>query len=438
MIYLESLLFIVLEVLCCVFFINIFAYKRYDNNYINCIIVLGEIIYTYVVALFLQNNFALRQIIFIMGTAFLMTIYYKVNIISGLVLVGLYQGLLLASDYFVMFTMMALFNNAYLGSIEQNVAGQFLVVIARIIVFMLIIVLQKWLGKKNGVIKELQDMELLKFIFFPIFSIIAIVAMMYCVENAAGNQSDMLLIVAVCLAVMNIVVFYIMKDILRKEHIIRERKIYEQNIKNEAVNYRSLADNYKKQRKRIHEYKNEIMCIQGLYEEKRYDELEQYLKQVSGNILKQMDTIHTNNAITDVILNTKYQQMQDKNIIFIFNINDLSKLSIKDEYIVTILYNLLDNAVEACEKLESNRIIKLKFIMEEYQTIISVKNTFDGTIVKENGELVSTKKDHPDEHGIGVKNIITTVNNCGGSYSIRYDDREFYFSIMLPNEQEMI
>ncbi len=55
--YLESLLFIVLEVMCCVFFINVFAYKRYDNNYINCIIVLGEVVYTYIVALFLENNY---------------------------------------------------------------------------------------------------------------------------------------------------------------------------------------------------------------------------------------------------------------------------------------------------------------------------------------------------------------------------------------------
>lgn len=58
--YLESLLFIVLEIMCCIFFINVFTYKRYDNNYINCIIVLGEVVYTYIVALFLENNFALR------------------------------------------------------------------------------------------------------------------------------------------------------------------------------------------------------------------------------------------------------------------------------------------------------------------------------------------------------------------------------------------
>lgn len=73
-----------------------------------------------------------------------------------------------------MFIMMVLFNNAYLGSIEQNVIGQFLVVIARIVLFMFIIVLQKWLGKKNGIIKELNDIELLKFIMEEYRTIISL------------------------------------------------------------------------------------------------------------------------------------------------------------------------------------------------------------------------------------------------------------------------
>ena len=159
-----------------------------------------------------------------------MCIYYKLHIISGLVLVGLYQCLLLATDYFVMFIMMVLFNNAYLVSIEQNVVGQFLVVIARIVPFyVLLLCCRNGLKKKNGIIKELNDIEL------------------------------------------------------------------------------------------------------------------------------------------------------------------------------------------------------LKFIMEEYGTIISVKNTFDGRIIKKNEEYISTKNDTEEEHGIGIKNIITTVDNCGDSYSIRYDGREFYF-----------
>ena len=37
-----------------------------------------------------------------------------------------------------------------------------------------------------------------------------------------------------------------------------------------------------------------------------------------------------------------------------------------------------------------------------------------------------------DEHGIGIKNIAETIRKYGGSYVIQNDEREFYFSIMIP------
>ena len=40
-----------------------------------------------------------------------------------------------------------------------------------------------------------------------------------------------------------------------------------------------------------------------------------------------------------------------KNIVFVFKVNDLSKIVIKDEDLVVILANLLNNAIEACEKM---------------------------------------------------------------------------------------
>ena len=48
----------------------------------------------------------------------------------------------------------------------------------------------------------------------------------------------------------------------------------------------------------------------------------------------------------DAILNTKYREMIEKNIIFVFRINDLSNLIVSDEHIVVILSNLLNNSIE--------------------------------------------------------------------------------------------
>jgi diaminopimelate epimerase len=49
------------------------------------------------------------------------------------------------------------------------------------------------------------------------------------------------------------------------------------------------------------------------------------------------------------------------------------------------------------------------------------------------GEIQTSKKYEMDEHGVGIKNIIEVITKYQGSYAIRNDNNEFYFSVILPN-----
>jgi len=61
-----------------------------------------------------------------------------------------------------------------------------------------------------------------------------------------------------------------------------------------------------------------------------------------------------------------------------------------------------------------------------------VKNTYDGQLIVKDGEIQTSKKYDADEHGIGIKNVIEVVTKYKGSYVIRNDTEEFYFSIVIP------
>ena len=132
-------------------------------------------------------------------------------------------------------------------------------------------------------------------------------------------------------------------------------------------------------------------------------------------------------------MNTKYQEALSKDIVFVFKINDLSEIAIQDEDVVTILSNLLNNAIEACEQCENDKIIKIKLVKEDDFTIIAVKNTYNGTLQYENNEIKTTKKENEEEHGVGIKNIIKVIEQYDGSYVIESNHMEFAFSIMIPN-----
>ena len=66
-----------------------------------------------------------------------------------------------------------------------------------------------------------------------------------------------------------------------------------------------------------------------------------------------------------MLLNQKYQSAREQQISMTMTMNNLSELSLSEEDIVTLLANLLDNAIEACLKLHGDRRIQLKMVLEE-------------------------------------------------------------------------
>ena len=77
-------------------------------------------------------------------------------------------------------------------------------------------------------------------------------------------------------------------------------------------------------------------------------------------------------------------------------------------------------------------MILVQIFNEDGMIKIGVKNTFSNPIVYENGEIKSTKLVQAEEHGVGIKNIIEVIEKYGGSYIIKDDNYEFYFSIIIP------
>lgn len=112
-------------------------------------------------------------------------------------------------------------------------------------------------------------------------------------------------------------------------------------------------------------------------------------------------------------------------------VSDLSEITISDEDIVVLLSNLLNNAIEACEK-SIEKMIKLKFVIENHQMILSIKNTISDMPVSIDGEFVSTKEDGEESHGIGMKNIVEVIEKYNGKHVIDYDENWFCISMIIP------
>lgn len=431
-VYIQSLLIIVLEAFCCKIFFEIFGKKRsYHSIWVNYAVIIIFTLIVYLSAMFLSDFFIMKQILVIILMAILMYFYLNISKKKALILSILFQGLLLAVDYFAVLIYNWIFSVNGVVEKPRLVEGALVVLLGKTLLFLCVLIIKNYIGKKSA--EMLVDTELQRFIFFPVFTICTITGMIATSGNLENNrQSDLFFVIAFGLAGMNIVVFYLINDILDREMTIRENKIFEMQVRNQTDMYRSISENFDKQKKKTHEFKNHILCIDFLIRKKNYEELETYVNQISSTLNMELDSINTNHPIINAILNTKYQEALEKNVIFVFRLNDLSQICISDEDIVVILSNLLNNAIEACEACKGKRRIILKFVKEEEGIILSVKNTYERSVVYENGTIQTTKELDREEHGIGVENIKAAIEKYNGSYIIRDTEKEFYFSILIP------
>ena len=116
----------------------------------------------------------------------------------------------------------------------------------------------------------------------------------------------------------------------------------------------------------------------------------------------------------DALVNYKYLLAVQKNIEMQVEICIPEELNVDTADLCIILGNLLDNAIEAAEKCEKEKRIRLKILYGNRNIRIEIANTFDGEIHRmENGMYMTSKKD-AKRHGIGLQSVQKSIDKYKG------------------------
>lgn len=106
--------------------------------------------------------------------------------------------------------------------------------------------------------------------------------------------------------------------------------------------------------------------------------------------------------------------------------------------LVILLGNLLDNAIEAGEKVEKEqeRKILLKIRYQMANLFLMVQNPYDGRMDGQSGVLtetasLKTTKNDTGVHGIGLKNIVRIVEKYNGKIQWKAEDGVFTVDVLL-------
>lgn len=432
--YITDVIVLIIEIVSCYSFFDIFAIKRKRNKSQVVLSVLMLIVLSRLCIHFLKKYTIIKMLLMIVMIILAMWFLYEISFIKTLILVFFIESIITITDYIVIMILAKNYGDITTLGGASSLIGRLILILSRLILFAILIVISRISSKKrNNVTADMSNKEWIQFLIFPIFTICAVMLMVNSVMKS--YHSDIVpvyYIIAIGLIVLNLVVFHLISEILEHSRKMKEAQILRQQSIGQVGLYNSMRENYNIQRQRTHEYKNQIVCMDMLMKKKDYSKLEDYIGNILDGLDAQLDMVDTNNDVVNAILNAKYYEAIKNDVLFVLKINDLSDIKVSDEDIVTILSNLLDNAIEAAKQCNvGKRTVKIKLLSEDDVLTIAVSNTYKTEPMLTEDGYIRTTKNNKEEHGWGIRNIVATLEKYDAEYIIDYKNGEFVFSIMM-------
>jgi signal transduction histidine kinase len=186
-----------------------------------------------------------------------------------------------------------------------------------------------------------------------------------------------------------------------------------------------------------HDMKSHLAMARDFTADNKSGEATNYLNGLLGDIDNYEIYSNTKNIAFDSIINFKLNNAKQEGIKTDIRLLIPPALNIEIADIVTILGNLLDNALDAVSRV-SEKTIKLDIEYGRESLFIQVENTFDG-VVEYAGEANGTNggnkhlatRKSGDEHGFGLKNVRKSVEKYNGHIDISHDEKFFSVGVLL-------
>jgi len=179
-----------------------------------------------------------------------------------------------------------------------------------------------------------------------------------------------------------------------------------------------------------HDYHNHLQTLKAKLDMGQTAEARTYLDSLEEDLDNIRALAETGNVSLDAILNAKLSLVLKKEIALNFKAEVPQSLTVSDIDLCVILGNLIDNAVESCEKVtEGSRFLRLYIGVFRKQLYLSVTNATAEAVRKIDAAYISSKRGN---HGHGLKRIDRVVEKYGGYINRQNEPGVFATEILLP------
>ena len=222
--------------------------------------------------------------------------------------------------------------------------------------------------------------------------------------------------------------------VLSNQYYNKKRDAQLLAVTNEMLekNYVQLSENQKMISKQVHDFNHHIKTLKGISND--YEAMQQYVNELWSAPYESVGFCQSGNRVLDAIMNCKKIEAEMKSIDLAVEVECMDSLMIPSIDICAVLSNQLDNALEACERIEEyrKRFVRVKIGMNYNFVVFQVENSVAEDPFKK-GKLRSKKENALRLHGNGLRNIEETAEKNGGSLRNWCKDNVFTSVVMMQS-----
>ena len=179
-----------------------------------------------------------------------------------------------------------------------------------------------------------------------------------------------------------------------------------------------------------HDYHNHLQTLKAHLKMGNVDLASEYLGNLEDDLDHVNEMIESGNVYLDAILNSKLSLAMKQDIEISYRAVVPEHLTVTEIDLCVLIGNLIDNAVESCEKvIEGRKFIRLYIGVLKNQLYLSVSNGTNEVVRKLDEEYITNKRGN---HGHGLKRINKIVEKYEGYINRKNEPGVFVTEIMLP------
>lgn len=298
--------------------------------------------------------------------------------------------------------------------------------LTRFFVFAIILIFES--RKKSIAISNLTPKYLILLSILPITTIILSILMYQVILVIDSSVVKLVFVLAnILLILSNAITFEIIRVQNRLAKSEYDLKLLKNNIDEQTKHYEELKSSQEEIRQLRHNMRS--ICI-GAIAELKSGKTKNAIEELEKNIdiiERSSKVIDTGHPSIDSIIENKLNRCDELNIHTDLAYQYKEKININEIEIAVIVGNILDNAIESCQNITSNKEIWGSITVDKQDIIINIKNTAIGS------NNLKTSKTDKRSHGYGLKSISHIAKKYNGHAKFSYDNNIFTSYVAMNN-----